>query len=119
MHLNRSQFFKNIWHLFQRWPVQLKILPSCYMNVTFVIVTANACQFADLLTVECAVGHCNTEHGCMTLDVKTILKPYRQQLFWRNFSCQKALCLLTKLSNTLINDSLIKFVILVHGLTAK
>ena len=78
-------------------------------------LAGNVCQHAQLLAAEFAIRHCRAQHGCITLNVPTVLQAQGQHLLIAQLAFLPALELIAELFCAQADELLVEIGILVHG----
>src|SRR5690554_5993543 len=118
MHFHFGQFRQDIRHIFQVRPVQLDVGPGGYVGVATVVIPGNPGQPAQLFRAQHAVGHADSEHGGMTLNIETVLEAKGKEFLFGKLTGQCAFGLIPELGHTLGCDLLVVFIVNVHRVTS-
>src|SRR5690606_9573700 len=114
VHLNAGQFGKDIRHVFQFRPVQLDVLARGHVGVALVPLAGNLRQLAYLGGRQHAVGHSDTQHRCIALDIQAVLQAQDKELSVAQLAFQKAAGLVTELGDTLVQQLLVIGLVHIH-----
>jgi len=114
VHLDAGQRGENIRHVLQVRPVELDVLAGGHVAVALVPGAADVRQHAQLLAVEHAVGHSDTQHRRVALDIEAVLQAQRTKLFFAQFAVQITPGLVTELGDALVKQTLVIILINVH-----
>ncbi len=118
VHFHFCQFCQNIGYVFQLGPVQLDVGAGGYVTVAAVVIPCDPGQAAQLLGAQHAVRHADTQHGGVTLYVKTVLEAKGKELLFGKLTGQCAFGLVPELGHTLGCDLLVVFIVNVHRVTS-
>ncbi|MNN02795.1 hypothetical protein D3C81_1154650 [compost metagenome] len=115
MHLHGGQFGEDFRYVFQFRPVELHVLAGTDVGIALVVVAGDLRQLAHLARGQQAIGHGDTQHRCVALDVQAVLQAQRAEFFAGQLACQVTAGLVAELLDAVLYDPLIVFVIYVHG----
>jgi hypothetical protein len=114
VHLHGCQFAKDIRYVFQLRPVELNVGPGADVGIALVVLASDVGQLADLSRRQQPIGHSNTQHRRIALDVQTVLQAKRQQFCVSQFTGEIAANLVTELTHAILDDVLVILVVYVH-----
>ena len=114
MHLHLGEFGEHVRNIPKRDPVELNVLAGREVPVTAVPGARDMRERAHLLRAEQAVGHRNTQHRGMALDVQAIAEPQSLEFVFRKVPGQITRCLVAELRHPLVHKALVDFVVDVH-----
>ena len=137
VHVHAGQQIHHIGAFGERYPVELHVLAGAEMAETnremgrtpgrlstdgtlkhlfvrVIVFARNAGQHAHLCGGEFAIRHCHTQHGCVALDVPTVLQTQRAKVIVTQRACHVAFELVAMLCRTCTNEMAVKVGVLVH-----
>ncbi len=118
VHLHARQFRQDIRHVLHFRPVELDVLAGADVAEALVVFAHHLGQGAHLFAGEQAVGHRNTQHRRVTLNIEAVLQPQHQELVLAELAGQIAPGLVAVLSYPLFQKPLVIVLIYVHDAVA-
>lgn len=94
----------------------MNVLPRREVPVSAVEGARNMPKHAHLRRGEQSIGNSDSQHGGMTLDIKTIHQSQGAILIFSQLTCKEAARLLSELGGALVNNRLVVMIVLVHVL---
>ncbi len=84
------------------------------MPVAPVVLARNGCKHAHLCRAQQTVGHGNTQHVGMDLQVQPVVQAQDAEFVFRQFAGHAPAYLVAKLRDALAGNLMIKFIVTVH-----
>jgi len=116
MHLHAGKLGQDVRRVFQLDPVVLDVLPRGEMTEATVITARDMRELAHLQRRQRAIGHGHAQHIGVQLQVEAVLQAQRLEFVFGDLARQAAIDLAAKLLHALIDQALIDFGIIIHGI---
>ena len=114
VHVHVGERLHHVGALHQRDPVELQVLPRREVTVATIEVARDAGQRAHLRRVQLAVGHSDSQHRCVALDVPAVLQAQRAEVVVVQLAGEVALQLVAVLRSALMDEVTVELGIGVH-----